>query len=218
MKKLVIVCEDETRKHGDFMAQLVSAIDDKVDEIVGVKDGEVAAQVWTQKEYESNAIQISSEQYILFIGDSKLMRSKREHMLKKYEKFGMNYGWLGKQAFLFVDKDLSIDEYIDFIDFARNYNPELRALVDKNDNDEQSDVEETAIERVEESTDGTVIEIGKKKAKVAADVLGKFVGSVVKKADASITSIQNSKKMKSQQYGCAVLLMYLNDLSKFLRL
>ena len=43
MKKLVIVCEDATRKYGDFMAQLVSAIDDKIDEIVGVKDGEVAA-------------------------------------------------------------------------------------------------------------------------------------------------------------------------------
>lgn len=218
MKKLVIVCEDATRKHGDFMAQLVSAIDDKIDEIVGVKDGEVAAQVWTQKEYESNAVQISSEQYILFVGNSKLMKSKREHMLIKFEKFGMKYGWLGKQAFLFVDEDVKNDEYKEFIEYARNYNPEMKALIDKEQDVNQGNEDEKIIEFKGDTFEGNVIEIGKEKVKVAANVVGKFVGDAVKKANESITNMQNSKSIKAQQYGCAVLLMYLNDLSEFLGL
>ena len=70
MKKLIIVCEEKLRKYGDFLAQLVSLEDDKDGNIRGTKDGAVAAQVWTEKDYVGNAAQISSEQYILFIGNS----------------------------------------------------------------------------------------------------------------------------------------------------
>lgn len=70
MKKLIIVCEEKLRCYGDFLAQLISGTDDNDSKVVGVKDGSVAAQVWTEKEYASNAAQISSEQYMLFIGNS----------------------------------------------------------------------------------------------------------------------------------------------------
>ena len=46
MKKLIIVCEKNSRRYADFLAQLVSLSDDIEGEIVGVKDGAVAAQVW----------------------------------------------------------------------------------------------------------------------------------------------------------------------------
>ena len=45
MKKLIIVCEKNSRRYADFLAQLVSLSDDIEGEIVGVKDGAVAAQV-----------------------------------------------------------------------------------------------------------------------------------------------------------------------------
>ena len=67
MKKLIIVCEEKLRQYGDFLAQLISLEDDKNEQVVGAKDGAVAAQVWTEKEYGANAVQISSEQYILFV-------------------------------------------------------------------------------------------------------------------------------------------------------
>ena len=74
MKKLIIVCEERLRKYGDFLAQLISRTDDTDNMIVGVKDGAAVAQVWTEKEYTSNAAQISSEQYILFIGNTNLIK------------------------------------------------------------------------------------------------------------------------------------------------
>ena len=46
MKKLIIVCEDKYRVYGDYLAQLISLEDDTGVATVGVKDGEVAAQVW----------------------------------------------------------------------------------------------------------------------------------------------------------------------------
>ena len=55
MKKLIIVCEEKLRQYGDFLSQLVSLQDDKDNKIIGVKDGAVAAQVWTEKEYNANA-------------------------------------------------------------------------------------------------------------------------------------------------------------------
>ena len=118
MKKLIIVCEEKLRHYGDFLSQLISRKDDNESEVIGIKDGSAAAQVWTEKEYSANSAQISSEQYILFIGNSKLIKEKRLHMQKKFSEYGMNYGWLGKQAVLFVDHIVSVDEYNDFYNFA----------------------------------------------------------------------------------------------------
>ena len=86
MKKLIIVCEERLRKYGDFLAQLISRTDDTDNMIVGVKDGAAVAQVWTEKEYTSNAAQISSEQYILFIGNTNLIKEKRhQNLFPKHE-------------------------------------------------------------------------------------------------------------------------------------
>ena len=120
MKKLIIVCEERLRRYGDFLAQLISGTDDKEGRVVGIKDGAAAAQVWTEKEYTANAAQISSEQYLLFVGNSKLIKEKRHHMLQKYSDHGMNYGWLGKQAVLFVDHILSFSEYTNFYKLLSN--------------------------------------------------------------------------------------------------
>lgn len=76
MKKLIIVCEEKYRVYGDYLAQLISLEDDTEDSTVGVKDGEVAAQVWLEKDYKANSAQLSSNQYILFIGHNKLINEK----------------------------------------------------------------------------------------------------------------------------------------------
>ena len=111
MKKLIIVCEEKCRQYGDYLAQLISLEDDKEDETVGAKDGEVAAQVWLEKDYKANAAQLSSNQYILFIGQDKLIKEKSSHMNMGFAEFGMKYGWLGKQAVLSVEKVVEADKY-----------------------------------------------------------------------------------------------------------
>lgn len=129
MKKLIIVCEEKCRIYGDYLAQLVSLDDDTGEAIIGTKDGDVAAQVWLEKDYQANSAQMSSSQYLLFIGNSKLLKEKRSHMTLKYSRFGLKYGWLGKQAALCVDDVLSLDEYESFINYARGYQADVKLML-----------------------------------------------------------------------------------------
>ncbi len=66
--------------------------------------GRVQSQIWTEKEYLANSPMLSSEQYLLFVGNSKEFKNRRLNMHVRFSKFGMNYGWLGKQASLFIDE------------------------------------------------------------------------------------------------------------------
>ncbi|HHU53642.1 MAG TPA: hypothetical protein GXZ43_06170 [Clostridiaceae bacterium] len=237
MKKLIIVCEERLRRYGDFLAQLISGKDDRDGKVVGIKDSAAAAQVWTEKEYASNAAQISSEQYLLFIGNSKLIKEKRHHMQKKYSEHGMNYGWLGKQAVLFVDHTLSFAEYEDFYKFLTNEYAEgsqieaVRLLPSKSG---KTGEPVNVIEDSEEIEDAAIVEIeepAQQEEKVAKKLLEPiaFVGKALKKAvdngvnvfnkvTDDINAASKSKDIEDQQYTCLVLLFYLNDLALFLGL
>ena len=237
MKKLIIVCEERLRRYGDFLAQLISGTDDKEGRVVGIKDGAAAAQVWTEKEYTANAAQISSEQYLLFVGNSKLIKEKRHHMLQKYSDHGMNYGWLAKQAVLFVDHILSFSEYTNFYKLLSNEYAEgsqkeaVRLLPSKSEEIIESIniVEEAEESKEDASTE--VLEVVQPEAKEPKKVLTPFVavGKAFKKAVDSgvktinkvsddISAASKSKDIEDQQYTCLILLFYLDALAAFLGL
>ena len=237
MKKLIIVCEERLRRYGDFLAQLISGTDDKEGRVVGIKDGAAAAQVWTEKEYTANAAQISSEQYLLFVGNSKLIKEKRHHMLQKYSEHGMNYGWLGKHAVLFVDHILSFSEYTNFYKLLSNEYAEgsqkeaVRLLPSKSEEIiEPINIEEEAEESKEDAST-EVLEVVQPEAKEPKKVLTPFVavGKAFKKAVDSgvktinkvsddISAASKSKDIEDQQYTCLILLFYLDALAAFLGL
>lgn len=237
MKKLIIVCEERLRRYGDFLAQLISGTDDKEGRVVGIKDGAAAAQVWTEKEYTANAAQISSEQYLLFVGNSKLIKEKRHHMLQKYSEHGMNYGWLGKQAVLFVDHILSFSEYANFYKLLSNEYAEgsqkeaVRLLPSKSEeNTEPINIVEEAEESKEDAST-EVLEVVQPEAKEPNKVLAPFVavGKAFKKAvdggvktinkvSDDISAASKSKDIEDQQYTCLILLFYLDALASFLGL
>ena len=237
MKKLIIVCEERLRRYGDFLAQLISGTDDKEGRVVGIKDGAAAAQVWTEKEYTANAAQISSEQYLLFVGNSKLIKEKRHHMLQKYSDHGMNYGWLGKQAVLFVDHILSFSEYTNFYKLLSNEYAEgsqkeaVRLLPSKSEEVvEPINIVEEA-EEIKEDASTEVLEVVQPEAKEPKKVLTPFVavGKAFKKAvDGGVQTINKvsddinaaskSKDIEDQQYTCLILLFYLDALASFLGL
>ena len=237
MKKLIIVCEERLHRYGDFLAQLISGTDDKEGRVVGIKDGAAAAQVWTEKEYTANAAQISSEQYLLFVGNSKLIKEKRHHMLQKYSDHGMNYGWLGKQAVLFVDHILSFSEYTNFYKLLSNEYAEgsqkeaVRLLPSKSEEvvEPINIVEEAEESKEDASTE--VLEVVQPEAKEPKKVLTPFVavGKAFKKAvDGGVKTINKvsddinaaskSKDIEDQQYTCLILLFYLDALASFLGL
>ncbi len=125
MIKLLIVCEEKYKAYGDYLVQLIGSDDDKKDTIVGVKDGEVSATVWTEKQYTDNSLQISSMQHVLFIGNTKLTKGKRTNMDEKFNKYGMKYCWLGKQAVLYVDEIVKKEEYDNFIKYDKSNNSNI---------------------------------------------------------------------------------------------
>ena len=237
MKKLIIVCEERLHRYGDFLSQLISGMDDKKGKVIGIKDGAAAAQVWTEKEYTANAAQISSEQYLLFIGNSKLVKEKRHHMLQRYSEYGMNYGWLGKQAVLFVDHILSYSEYANFYKLLTNEYAEgshkeaVRLLPSKSEEVvEPINVMESVEESKEEDEIG-ITEVVHPDAKESENVLAPFaaVGKALKQAidegvktfnriTDDISAASKGKDIEDQQYTCLVLLFYLNDLALFLGL
>ena len=237
MKKLIIVCEERLHRYGDFLAQLISGTDDKEGRVVGIKDGAAAAQVWTEKEYTANAAQISSEQYLLFVGNSKLIKEKRHHMLQKYSDHGMNYGWLGKQAVLFVDHILSFSEYTNFYKLLSNEYAEgsqkeaVRLLPSKSEESvEPINIVEEA-EEIKEEENAEVLEVIQPEVKEPKKVLAPLVavGKAFKKAvDGGVKTINKvsddinaaskSKDIEDQQYTCLILLFYLDALASFLGL
>ncbi len=237
MKKLIIVCEEKLRRYGDFLAQLISGTDDNDEKIVGIKDGAAAAQVWSEKEYTSNSAQISSEQRILFIGNSTLIKEKRHHMQKKYSEHGMNYGWLGKQAVLFVDSPLSFAEYEDFYKLlTKKYAEGSQVGTVKLFTSKPEEIIKpiNVIEDSVEVNDAETVEIKEPVQEDAKEIKKSlvpivFVGKAIKKAvDNGVKTFNKisddinvafkSKAIEQQQYTCLVLLFYLNDLSSFLGL
>jgi hypothetical protein len=207
MKKLIIVCEEKCRQYGDYLAQLISLEDDKEDETVGTKDGEVAAQVWLEKDYKANAAQLSSNQYILFIGQDKLIKEKSSHMNMRFAEFGMKYGWLGKQAVLSVEKVVEADKYENFISYAQNYQQNVEQLIKSKD--------KKALKA------GAAAGRELLKAAGALAVISPVALVPIAGIGAGVMAVKKftlNSKIKEQQYSCAVMKFYLDDLSKFLGL
>lgn len=207
MKKLIIVCEEKCRQYGDYLAQLISLEDDKEDETVGTKDGEVAAQVWVEKDYKANAAQLSSNQYILFIGQDKLIKEKSSHMNMGFAEFGMKYVWLGKQAVLSVEKVVEADKYENFISYAQNYQQNVEQLIKSKD--------KKALKAGAAAGAAGVAKAG------ALGVISPVALVPIACIGAGVMALKKftlNSKIKEQQYSCAVMKFYLDDLSKFLGL
>lgn len=210
MKKLIIICEEKCRQYGDYLAQLISLEDDTEENTVGTKDGEVAAQVWLEKDYKANSAQLSSSQYILFIGQDKLIKEKSSHMNMEFSEYGMKYGWLGKQAVLSVEKVVEADKYESFIAYAQNYQQNVEQLIKSKD--KQSGATAGAV--------GAAGVVGVAKAGALAVIVPAALAPIAG-ISAGVMAVKKytlNSKIKEQQYSCAVMKFYLDDLSKFLGL
>ena len=205
MKTLIIICEEKCRQYGDYLAQLISLEDDTEENTVGTKDGEVAAQVWLEKDYKANSAQLSSSQYILFIGQDKLIKEKSSHMNMEFSEYGMKYGWLGKQAVLSVEKVVEADKYESFIAYAQNYQQNVEQLIKSKDKQSLK----------AGATAGTVGAAGALAIIVPA-ALAPIAG--ISAGVMAVKKYTLNSKIKEQQYSCAVMKFYLDDLSKFLGL
>jgi hypothetical protein len=200
MKNIIIVCDEKRKKFGNYLAQLISMEDDTEENVVGIKDGSVEAQVWSEKEYKGNSKTISSDQHILFIGNSKELKSKREFMNIEFSKYGMKYGSLGKQSFIAVDEVVKRKEYEDFYSYAKKYAENLEKVIKT----------KRPLNKAEQ--------VG---AAVGGTVAGLFTPFIILGPLSAVSIVMYTKKnneIKEQMYCCAVMKFYLDFISEFLGL
>lgn len=116
VKSVTIIVDEKDMQYGMYLQGLIGQRDDNEDKIIGIKDGSVKTAVWTENQYEQNRPTITSEQEIIFVGDSKPARVIAKNIKVKYDFLGMKYGWLGNMAYItVVDKKMTEDEYKKFV-------------------------------------------------------------------------------------------------------
>ena len=89
---LVIVHDKST----DDIAQQLNAIISTIPEC--------QSRVLTENDWNANKMQISSEEFVLFIGNVADGLALKPIIQWKYEKINMKYGWIGKKALMLVEK------------------------------------------------------------------------------------------------------------------
>lgn len=128
MKNLIIVCDEKRKEYANYLLQLISVEDDTEESTIGVKDGSVQARVWLEKDFEANSATLSSNQYVVFIGNGKLFKEQRNHMNPAFSDFGMVCSKLGHRAAIYVEHPV-LGRYGDFISYAQKYEKKLKNVL-----------------------------------------------------------------------------------------
>lgn len=137
-------------------------------------------------------------------------------MNMEFAEFGMKYGWLGKQAVLSVEKVVEADKYENFISYAQNYQKNVEQLIKSKD---KKALKAGAAAGVA-GTAGVAGAAGVAKAGALA-VISPVALVPIAGIGAGVMAVKKftlNSKIKEQQYSCAVMKFYLDDLSKFLGL
>lgn len=208
-KKITIVCDEKTEVYANYLRQLISSNDDKDGEVVGVEDGTVDAAVWDEKDYDANKAKLSSNGYILFIGDSKTCQAESSSMDVKYDKYGMMYGWLGKRAMMRVDNEsLDTKTYDEFIEYGLKYKSDLEKLAIKKNNGVKSGVKMAGCMAGVGAVAGAIF------LPLAIPAMGIAAGvtAAKKKSDETI----DNSKLRDQKYRVLSVVFYLEGLQEFL--
>ena len=216
MKSLIIVTSKDTEKYANYLYDLIGLNDDTEDAIVGTKDGEVKAAVYTVQDFLHNRINISSSQYVLYIGNDKFIKEKREHIILKYNQYGMRYGDFGKAAYLYINHVVEQNKYNDFIKLYEGIHGDVQKVKFK-----ASD----AAHIVSGALVGAGAELGTGLLGAATILAAGALMPVVAIGGAGAlaaggVSLAKKKKIddqiKDQQYNCLILKYYLEGLNDFL--
>ena len=136
IKKLIIVSGEKETAYAELLSSLISLKDDNLenDQIIGIKDGSVEAVVWTEKVYNDNKIQLSSNAKVIFVGKTKATEPfiVSIRFNKSLEKYGVKIGWLGNKAIIYTepsklltDKKLYDEFYESYIDLSKKFDDSI---------------------------------------------------------------------------------------------
>ena len=217
IKKLIIVCNDNTVGYANYLRQLVSANDDEDDVIVGTKDDAIKVSVWLEQNYLDNMSTISSNEHVLFIGENQASKNEISSMHVKFDKYGMKYGWLGKRGMMIISKTIdNPEDYNEFIELCRNYKTEFELI----------EFKKSLPEHAIDAAVGAMGDIPNVISNVGNTLFSFLVGSApaiaadavnaIAEATKWITTTEEQRKITDQQFRALTLILYMDGLSEFL--
>lgn len=245
IKKLIIVVDDKTKKYGELLSALISTKDDKEDKVVGIKDGSVESVIWTEKVYSDNQAQLSSNNKVLFIGESEPAQAVAANINcnNPFEKYGVKYGSLGNKAVIYADIKPLADDKNNYEDFFNSYNDFFSQNNFNYVNNQIVEKAGVASSNAEQKTEkitgevGTVFNKGISVINKGVGFLGKKVlskeelaiphisdefidkskNAIVKSAVfTEVAKAMDNKEITDQQYRCGVIAYYVYELASFM--
>lgn len=128
MKKIVIVYA-EKNQNAKMMADVLDANISQNDNIATV--------VWSDLQYKDNKVTTSSNQHIIFIGETETTKNIESSVNFNYDKGYMKYGWIGKKAIINVPnkKDFTkndIDSFVELVNGTSNTKKKNNVFSDLN--------------------------------------------------------------------------------------
>lgn len=222
-KGVVIVYDRDTEEYAEYLYGLIGSKDDKNGDVVGVEDGTVHAVMLSEKAYNDTKNTITSDEYMIFIGNNKITKSIIKNMKVKYDKFGMVYGWLGKRAVLYVHTPIRNRETYDkFLEYAASYEKKfdkvssisdvIAGLINKkkvSGNEATEAVVKTGVAGAAGAASAGAVGVV-----AGAGVLGGLFAPVL--GTILIDKKVSENKIRKQQYTCLMLAMYMEGLKEFL--
>ena len=190
-KQIIIIHDNETAIYANYLRQLISC------------DGCFSAIVWTEKEYADNRPTVSSDEYLLFIGNHKAAKAERSTMEIKYSGYGGQYSWLGKRGCLSVTKGIGNEKtYRKFIEECNTYK---KISVQKN----------TALSKVIKIS-SDVIKADTSRQVFAASPQAATIALILSAAILGTAKLKEKKIIRDQQYRFLIVKFFTDDLEKFL--
>ena len=109
-KSLILVYNEETKEYASLLEQLISA---------GKKE-KVIVTKYSIKEYLDSKTSMTQNRYALIIGNSKDMKEETSEIDPRFQKYGMQYGWLGTTGVAYVNgvdiKSFDVKGFKQFVD------------------------------------------------------------------------------------------------------
>lgn len=234
-KKLIIVCDDDTKKYATYLMQLISSYDDS-EEIIGIKDGSVDATIWSEKHYLDSLGTLTTSTYVLFVGNGKAARLARENMQHEFDELGMHFGWLGTQGCMYVeDASLDRDNYPEFETLCEKYGKEFEGAIALLDGKavsaeeiqaEEMPAEEVVVEPIQDDQVEDMVELSVEHGGLARVNPGaiarkaiapfKAMARVADRAGVRMGALVSSREARDRQYTVLALVMYRDGLPRFL--
>lgn len=218
-KTLIVVYKDEMVVNQ--LKKMVETHDDKEEGIIGTRDDSVNVVAWTEKVWLNNKKAGNITDKVLFLGDISGTDKLIPVLDIKFNQFGVQYGWVGNQAVLFVDSKEMHDKdiYLDFIEQLSKLSVPDMIKEPINTRYANGEQESTPNETEDDENKNSRKKINKflGNAKNTLDKGVKALDKVrVNVASKTEDLLRDKKKVTRQQLFYGVVNLYNNDLDNFM--